>query len=703
MQLLSGATPLIAIHAAGIDTETTGLDPARARIVAIGAVAISRGRVAGGRTLDLLVNPGGAIPEASSRVHGITDETVHDAESFPAAFRRFREFTAESVLIGYSIGYDLAVFDRECRRAGLPFHKPRSLCVRLLAKLAAPKLPDHSLETIAAWLGVDIVGRHSALGDAMAAAGIFVTLLPELRRQGIRTLGEAETACLGLSDELDRGGRAGWAEPVTRPTPPVFRAIDPYAYRHRIAELMSHPVVAMRTGTTLREAISCMVRRQISAVFVSEAGEAEAPVSAYGILTERDVMRRIAADGESALSQTIGKLATRPLTSIRASSFVYRAIGRMNRLKIRHLAVRDEAGRLVGIVSARDLLRLRAASAIALDDTIASAGDPAEMAAAWETLPAVARSLLSEDIDARTISEIISEEVCALTRRACELAEQAMAAEARGAPPCPYSVLVLGSAGRGESLLAPDQDNAVIFLDGEEGGPEDDWFSEHGRKLADILDVSGVPLCKGGVMAMNAGFRGSRARWRERVDAWLRRSRPEDLLNVDIFFDLKPIHGESSLAGELADYAHERGAAETAFVKLLGEQVRPGNPFSLFKGFRLDEGRLDLKLHALFPIVSTARLLAIRHAIRARSTRDRLEGLIALGIGGESDLGAMVEGHALVIRLLLAQQSRDLHAGISASNRVEIARLQPEEQSRLKEVLQGVQRAPDLIRDLMFA
>ncbi len=89
-----------------------------------------------------------------------------------------------------------------------------------------------------------------------------------------------------------------------------------------------------------------MVERKISSVFVSDSGKAERPVDAYGIVTERDMMRRIAIDGEHALDLRIGEMAPRPLVSIRAQAFAYRAIGRMNRLEIRHLAVRDERASL---------------------------------------------------------------------------------------------------------------------------------------------------------------------------------------------------------------------------------------------------------------------------------------------------------------------------------------------------------------------
>ena len=129
--------------------------------------------------------------------------------------------------------------------------KPRALCVRLLATIANPNLADHSLDMVVAWLGLEIAGRHSALGDAIAAGDIFVALIPELRKRNIRTLGEAEVACLALSRDLEAGHRAGWAEPVSRPQAPAFQPVDPYAYRHRVGSLMNHPPVVVKSDQTM--------------------------------------------------------------------------------------------------------------------------------------------------------------------------------------------------------------------------------------------------------------------------------------------------------------------------------------------------------------------------------------------------------------------------------------------------------------------
>ena len=88
----TGATPLIAIAAVAIDTETTGLDATKARVVQIGAIGIARGKVVREIQFDLLVDPGEAIPSAASLVHGITDADVGGAASFPDAWARFQEF-----------------------------------------------------------------------------------------------------------------------------------------------------------------------------------------------------------------------------------------------------------------------------------------------------------------------------------------------------------------------------------------------------------------------------------------------------------------------------------------------------------------------------------------------------------------------------------------------------------------------------------
>src|SRR5690606_6581525 len=109
-------------------------------------------------------------------------------------------------------------------------------------------------------------------------------------------------------------------------------------------------------------------------------------------------------------------------------------------------------------------------------DEIEEAADAPQLARGWTSLPLIAEALIADGMSAREVAGVISHELCALTGRAVGLAEEAMRQEGHGEPPCPYAFAVLGSAGRGESLLALDQDNALIFADGAPGSAADHWF-----------------------------------------------------------------------------------------------------------------------------------------------------------------------------------------------------------------------------------
>jgi CBS domain-containing protein len=701
---ISGAMPLAALDAVAIDTETTGLDTSSARIVQIAGMAIALGRVVEGESFATLVAPGMAIPRSSTAIHGIDDAAVDGAPAFAEAVQGLNDFVGDRLLLGYSIGFDLAVLEHETKRAGMVWYKPRSLCVRMLGAIVNPRLPEESLDALAGWLGVPISGRHSALGDARAAAHVFTALVPHLAGKGIRTLAEAERAVMAMTQRLEEGHRAGWAEPATRPDiAAATGSVDPYAYRHRVGDLMTTRLEIVAASTPTLAAIELMAARKISSLFVSQTAEAGGMLADYAIITERDVLRQLAVHGAGVLSVPVGDFASRPLASIAAHAFVYRAIGRMERMKIRHLAVRDRDERLAGVISARDLLRLRAGVAVQLDDTIGAARTAEEMARAWATLPAVANALAVEEIDARIVSAIVSEEIRVMTRRAAELAEDAMAQEGKGGAPCPYALMVLGSGGRGESLLAADQDNAIVFAHGEPGGPEDAWFADLGTRIAHTLDAAGIPYCTGGIMGRNAEWRGSVNQWHRRIAGWVGQSRPDDLLNVDIVFDMRPVHGSLALGADLFEHAFATASGQPVFAKLMGEKLfQTPSPFTFLGGVQTTDGRIDLKRFGLFPIVTAARALAIRHDVRRHSTRGRLEGLAARGIGNVDEIARLIEAHRLFVTLMLEQQGRDLETGIRVSNKVEVAPLPRAVQADLKTALRAAQTVPDMVRGLMF-
>jgi len=184
-------TPLDALPALALDCEATGLDVTTDRILSIGAVRLHGCRLYRHVTFDCLVNPGVKIPPRASAVHGITDALVAGAPAFAAVSERLRRLMRGTVLVGHNIGFDLALLRREAALAGIPWDDPPALdTLRLFAALR-PKATQLELEAIAGELGVDIGGRHTALGDSLVAGEIYLRLIPLLADVGVRTFGEA--------------------------------------------------------------------------------------------------------------------------------------------------------------------------------------------------------------------------------------------------------------------------------------------------------------------------------------------------------------------------------------------------------------------------------------------------------------------------------------------------------------------------------
>lgn len=704
----SNATPLIALDAYAIDVETTGLDPAKARIVEIAAVRLHAGKLDEKSAYRRLIHPDEPISPAATGIHGIDDAAVASAPAFAELWPEFSALIGSAILLGHTLGFDLAIIKGECERAGLAWHRPRCLDTRLLAEVAEPNLGGYSLDHLGAWLGVETTGRHAALADATIAAKIFLALLPKLREGGIRTLAEAEQACLALTKALDDQHRAGWVEAVAAPPQSAeisFVRIDTYPYRHRVRDVMSAPAKFVAAEVALGDALQRMDKEGISSLLVAAGGVAVARATGQetGIVTERDVLRALSEHGANALVLPVGRLASRPLVAVPANAFVYRALGRMNRLRLRHLGVEDDHGAICGIVTVRDLLHLRAQEAVTLGDGIAEAGDVPELARAWALLPHAAAELRAEGVAGRDIAAVISGEVRALTRRAAALAGQRMLAEGRGDAPCRYAVCVLGSAGRGESLLAMDQDNAIVFDEGAPAGEADRWFARYGEITADILHEVGVPYCRGGVMARNPQWRGSIATWRDRVAGWIGRSNSADLLSVDIFFDLAAVFGDMAMANELWRDAFDAARGNAAFAKLLTEAAgETESGLNLFGRIRTEQGAIDLKKAGLLGIVTAARALAIRHHVVERSTPERLAGVMALGHGGEQDFEALEQAQSVFLDLILGQQLADIEYGLPPSNKVVVKRLTRAEQERLREALAAVRHLDALTRGLLF-
>lgn len=473
----------------------------------------------------------------------------------------------------------------------------------------------------------------------------------------------------------------------------LLQRLDAFPYRHTVGELMHQPLFTLPPATPLGVAITEMAKRKVSSTVVcNEHG------SVLGIVTEHDVLKHIGAQGAAALQASLHSLMSQPVASVPASALLFVALGRMDRLQVRHLLVTGPLGEPVGMLTARAVLKQRASAALRLGDEIMGAADAKAMRRVHDALPSLARDLLAEGATAGEVAGVISSVNCDLSARAAELAALSLTPRL-GPAPAPWCFLVLGSGGRGESLLAPDQDNALVF-DGDHDTC-DPWFQALGERAAELLNEAGIPFCRGGVMASKPLWRGSLERWRHRISHWRDHPEPEALLAIDIFFDFVAVAGELRLGAQLRALAQEVLVDHT-LPRLMAQQLQvPPSPFTLLGALRGEEGRLDLKKQGLYPVVLGARVLALAKGLSVPSTPVRLQAAQGAGLLNEEDAQGLIEAFRFFQAQILAQQLDDIAAGLSPSAKVSISRFGPRAKRQLRDASQRIGLLKDTVESAL--
>jgi DNA polymerase-3 subunit epsilon len=176
------------------DTETTGLDPANGdEIIQIAAVRIVNGKLLRHENFDQLVDPKRSIPAITIPIHGIHPEMVRGQPTIDKVLPAFYTFALDTVLVAHNAAFDMRCLQVKEKVTGIVFDHP-VMDTLLLSAVVHPNQESHRLEAITERFNINILGRHTALGDAMATAEVFQHLIPLLAERGIHTLGQAREA-----------------------------------------------------------------------------------------------------------------------------------------------------------------------------------------------------------------------------------------------------------------------------------------------------------------------------------------------------------------------------------------------------------------------------------------------------------------------------------------------------------------------------
>jgi CBS domain-containing protein len=303
---------------------------------------------------------------------------------------------------------------------------------------------------------------------------------------------------------------------------------------------------------------------------------------------------------------------------------------------------------------------------------IAQAQSYDELAEHYLGIDRIAQRALETNRRARVAIRILSETHLAIQQRCVELTLAELESEGHGKPPIGYALIIMGSGGRREMMLDPDQDNGFILADHPDSASQeiDEWFYKFGDRLNVNLDRVGYILCPGEIMARNPMYRKRLSAWKTQITQMVRRPNEKVARWSNIVFDFNTQHGDDTLARELRKHLSAQLEDNPGLLKFMMEDDAKGRaPISWFNRLvttdRADGTEVvDVKRNGMRIVANAARILALKSGIGVCNTTDRIDALVRKGVLSE-DFGATVSAaYDELLDILLMHQLDQRRSGV---------------------------------------
>ncbi len=435
---------------------------------------------------------------------------------------------------------------------------------------------------------------------------------------------------------------------------------QPHLMAQPVENVMSRDLLTITPEQSIQSAAQVMSVRRVSSAFVTE-GE-----KLVGVVTDRDLRERVLAAARSP-EAPVREIMTPEPHQITAQASLFEAVLTMTSNGCHHLPVMDD-NRLVGVITTSDLMLARRDDPVYLVQHISRQESVEGIRELLTGGPTLVAQWVNAGVRARQISRVLTAVSDAITLRLLQLAEAQL-----GPPPVPYCWVGFGSQGRQEQLLGADQDNGLI-LDNSVRPEHDAYFKALANFVCDGLNTCGYPYCNGGIMATTDRWRRPLSGWREEVLGWARAPTPDAVMRVSIFFDLRAIHGDAELCRQLQQTMLDSASRNSIFLAALAANALDSPaPLGIFRRFVVErDGQhrdsLDLKKHGVMPLTDIVRLHALRHAITAVNTDERLRALEQCGAIAKKDARNLTDALHCLQRMRLQHQADLLLGGEQLSN-----------------------------------
>jgi CBS domain-containing protein len=469
----------------------------------------------------------------------------------------------------------------------------------------------------------------------------------------------------------------------------------------RVQDFVTRPALVCAPDTGVAEVARLLSRHRVGSVVVTAADG-----STLGIVTDRDLRRKVVAEGRDAESTRAADVMSAPVIGIRPGAFAFEAVLEMTRREIRHLAVIED-GRLVGVVSLHDFLVWQTLHPVMLAREIARAPSLDSLAALGARVADLAGRLVAEGGGAHDIGRLVSELNDRVVARVLDLVAGSLTDSGDADPPTAYCWLSFGSEARREQTLRTDQDNGLVFADVppevQEGAAR--WCRRLAEETVSGLVRVGVPPCPGGIMASNPRWCQPLSVWRDYFRRWISDPTPDQVLGASVHFDLRPLAGASELGHALSEVVREEVPRHRGFLQLLAADVVERRvPLTLLGRIATPRtgphrGAIDLKGAGAMQLVGAGRVHALELGLSDTNTLDRFRAAQDRGLYSPEDCREIVDAAQHLMRLRLVHQFAQRARGEALDNVVAPAQLTHSDRILLREALRTVARVQAGLRE----
>lgn len=436
-------------------------------------------------------------------------------------------------------------------------------------------------------------------------------------------------------------------------------------FLHEPIASVGREAVVCSMNTSIERLASLMTARNVTAALI-----ASTDATVIGIVTDHDLRARVLAE-KIPPNTPVHTIMSSPLTKIPEHALIYEALMRMEERGVRHLAVEDRYGQVIGVVDSKSLIQFQRYGPIVLSREISRSATPEEVAHCCERTPPLVKALIDSSARPRHVTNMLASICDATTERLVQLAIDEI-----GSPPTPFAFIAMGSQGRQEQTLLTDQDNGIIYAPPANANPTqvNDYYLRLGARVCEGLERAGYPLCRGHVMANNPRWCRSLPDWLTGFDEWVHKSEPQEIIDLSIFFDFRTVYGDADLTHDLRRYIHATLVDQPAFFHHVAQNAlmfKP--PFRLLGNIYLGggstehAGEINLK-DAMMPMVSFARLYALRHQLNQTHTLERIEALSDRNIILPSSRDEIVAAYDFLMQLRLQNQIAAIQTGRTPQN-----------------------------------